>query len=96
MPSKPPEPTGLASAQMAKNFNPDQVKIIQDAYKLAKKTFESSKPLTKIQRDLLAREIVTLAGRGCLETERLASRAIMRVMMWSREGYPPAGRASPY
>jgi hypothetical protein len=61
-------------------FNPDQVKIIQDAYELAKKTFESTKPLTKIQRDLLAREIVTLAGRGCLETERLASRAIMRVL----------------
>jgi hypothetical protein len=47
-------------------FNPDQVKIIQDAYELAKKTFESTKPLTKIQRDLLARAIITLAEEGCL------------------------------
>jgi hypothetical protein len=61
------------------NFNPDQVKIIQDAYELAKKTFESTKPLTKIQRDLLARAIVTLAEEGYLETERLASRAIIAV-----------------
>jgi hypothetical protein len=67
------------------NFNPDQVKIIKDAYELAKATFESTtKPLTKIQRDLLAREIVTLAERGCLETERLASRAIMRAL-WTAE-----------
>jgi hypothetical protein len=59
------------------NFDPAQVKIIQEAYELAKKT---SGPLTKADKENLAREIVSLAGRGCLETERLASRAIMRAL----------------
>jgi hypothetical protein len=79
----------------AVNFNPDQVTIIKDAYELGKQTFEPTQPLTEIQLGLLARAIITLADEGCLDTERLASRAIMQVM-WSREGYPPAGRASPY
>jgi hypothetical protein len=60
------------------SFNPDEVKIIADAYALALKIFES-KPLSKIHQDILAREIIVLAEEGCLETERLATRAIMRV-----------------
>jgi hypothetical protein len=66
-------------AAMLTSFSPEEVKIISDAYALALKTFENA-PLSKIRRDALAREIVTLAGRGCLETERLASRAIMRAL----------------
>jgi hypothetical protein len=62
------------------NFDQAQVKIIKDAYDLAKKTFESWQPLTKIQRDVLAKAVITLAKEGCLETNRLASRAIIRVL----------------
>jgi hypothetical protein len=62
------------------SFGPKEVKIIQDAYALALKTFEATESLSKIHRDALAREIIILAEKGCLETERLATRAIMRVM----------------
>jgi hypothetical protein len=62
------------------SFGPEQVKIIKDAYALALKTFEVTGPLSKIHRNALAREILTLAKRGCLETERLANRAIMRAL----------------
>jgi hypothetical protein len=61
------------------NFNPDQVKIIQDAYELAKNRFVSTRPLTKVEEDKLAIAVMSFAEAGCLETERLASRAIIAV-----------------
>jgi hypothetical protein len=64
----------------AANFNPDQVTIIKDAYELAKTTFESTQPLTKVEEDKLAIAVITVAEAGCLETKRLASRAITRVL----------------
>jgi hypothetical protein len=64
-------------AAMLTSFNPEEVKIITDAYALALKIFES-KPLSKIHQDILAREIIVLAEEGCLETERLATQAIVR------------------
>jgi len=67
-------------AAMLTSFNPEEVKIITDAYALALKTFESNEPLSKIHQDVLAKEIIVLAEGGCLETERLATRAIMRAL----------------
>ena len=61
------------------NFNPDQVKIIQDAYELAKNRFVSTRPLTKVEEDKLAIAVIFFAEAGCLETKRLASRAIIAV-----------------
>jgi hypothetical protein len=63
------------------NFNPDQAKAIKDAYELAKKKLELTQPLTKQQKDILARAIIILAKEGCVETERLAFRAVMRSVM---------------
>jgi hypothetical protein len=67
-------------AAMLTSFNPEEVKIITDAYALALKTFETNEPLSSIHQDVLAREIIVLAEAGCLETERLATRAIMRAL----------------
>jgi hypothetical protein len=61
------------------NFNPDQAKIIKDAYELAKKRFVSTRPLTKVEEDKLAIAVIFFAEAGCLETKRLASRAIIAV-----------------
>jgi hypothetical protein len=60
------------------SFAPAEVQIIKNAFELAKKTLESGRPLTKAEEDNLAREIIVLAKEGCLETERLADRAITR------------------
>jgi hypothetical protein len=61
------------------NFNPDQAKIITDTYELAKKRFVSTRPLTKVEEDKLAKAVIMFGEAGCLETKRLASRAIMAV-----------------
>jgi hypothetical protein len=65
-------------ATTSANFSPEEVRAIQNAYALALKTLEATGPLSKVQRDGLAREIINLAKSGCWETVRLASRAIMR------------------
>jgi hypothetical protein len=70
-------------AAMLTSFNPEEVKIITDAYALALKTFETNEPLSSIHQDALAKEVIVLAEgseRGCLETKRLATRAIMRAL----------------
>jgi hypothetical protein len=70
-------------AAMLTSFNPEEVKIITDAYALALKTFETNEPLSSIHQDALAKKIIVLAEgseRGCLETKRLATRAIMRAL----------------
>jgi hypothetical protein len=65
-------------AAMLTSFRPEEVKIITDAYALALKAFEATGPLSEIHKDALAREIVTLAEGGCLETQLLADQAIIR------------------
>jgi hypothetical protein len=65
-------------ATASANFSPEEVRTIQNAYALALKTLEATGPLSKIQRDGLAKEVINLAKSGCWETKRLASRAIMR------------------
>jgi hypothetical protein len=69
------------------NFNPAQVTIIKDAYELAKTAFESTQPPTKVDEDKLATAVIMLAKAGCLETQSLASHAVIRVL-WSRKGQP--------
>jgi hypothetical protein len=67
-------------AAMLTSFSPEKVKIITDAYALALKTFEATGPLSEIHKDALAREIIALAEGGCLETQLLADKAIMRAL----------------
>jgi hypothetical protein len=80
-PNSKPSGNDRMKAAMLTSFNPEEVKIITDAYALALKTFESNEPLSKIHRDILARGTIVLAEEGCLETACLATRAIMRVLL---------------
>jgi hypothetical protein len=59
-------------AAMLTSFNPEEVKIITDAYALALKTFETNEPLSKIHQDALA------------PVSFSASKTKPRMVMWRR------------
>jgi hypothetical protein len=60
------------------SYSPEEADVIRKAFVLAKRTF--NRKLTNEESSGLAKAIMDLAARGCLEAEQLATRAVIRVI----------------
>jgi hypothetical protein len=61
-----------------RTFSAEEAQAVRDAFFLAKSAFNRS--LTTRESTCLAKEVMTLAATGCTDVDRLATRAIIRVL----------------
>jgi hypothetical protein len=61
-----------------RSYSPEEAQIIRDAYLIAARSFE--RRLSTTERHRLAQTIIDLAAHGCLESQRLATRAVIRIL----------------
>jgi len=64
----------------AASLDLEKLMAIRRAYLLAKKSFEVQRPMTRAEQGRLAKTLFELASRGCLQPDRLATRAIVRML----------------
>jgi hypothetical protein len=59
-------------------YSPEEAQAVREAYNLARRTFK--RRLTNEENSGLAKAVMELAATGCVEVDRLATRAVIRVL----------------